>query len=88
MLAKMESSTIPASSCPEQAFEKMEEAGVPKASQPSEAAEPSAEQKAESKEQQLPKLSPQEFRIYNSMAEHMDMFVSSAPSTSFFRDQN
>lgn len=68
------SATTAASSCPEQAFEKMEEAGVPKASQPSEAAEPSAEQKAESKVQQLPKLSAQEFRIYNSMAEHMDMF--------------
>ena len=45
-------------------FEKME-AEIPKASEPSKAAAPKQE------EQDLPKLSPQEFRIYNRMAEHM-----------------
>lgn len=49
-------------------FEKMEEQ-IPKASEPTSAAAPKQE------EQDLPKLSPQEFRIYNRMAEHMDMFV-------------
>lgn len=51
-------------------FEKMEEAGVPKAAEPSSAAMSTKEE-----EQKLPKLSPQEFKAYNSMAEHMDMFV-------------
>ena len=49
-------------------FEQMEEQ-IPKASEPTSAAAPKQE------EQDLPKLSPQEFRIYNRMAEHMDMFV-------------
>lgn len=54
---------------PEKPFEKMAEE-MPKASAPTEAAAPNKE------EQDLPKLSPQEFRIYNRLAEHMDMFVS------------
>lgn len=53
-----------------QPFEKMSEAGIPKTAEPSEAAAPKKEA------QGLPKLSLQEFRIYNRMAEHMDMFVS------------
>lgn len=52
----------------EKPFEKMEEQ-IPKASEPTSAAAPKQE------EQDLPKLSPQEFRVYNRMAEHMDMFV-------------
>lgn len=50
-------------------FEKMEKE-IPKADAPTDAAAPKKEQ------QDLPKLSPQEFRVYNRMAEHMDMFVS------------
>lgn len=57
----------------EEPFEKMEEAGVPKAAEPSTAAMPTKE----AQEKVLPKLSPQEFKAYNSMAEHMDMFVRS-----------
>jgi len=53
----------------EQPFEKMEQEGVPKCDQPSDAAA------AKQEEQQVPKLSAQEFRVYNRMAEHMDMFV-------------
>lgn len=49
-------------------FDKMSEE-IPKASNPTEAAAPSQEQ------QELPKLTGQEFRMYNRMAEHMDMFV-------------
>lgn len=49
-------------------FEKMAEE-MPKADQPTKAAAPKQE------EQDLPKLTEQEFRIYNRMAEHMDMFV-------------
>jgi len=56
----------------EQPFEKMAEEGVPKADGPTEVAAPKKE------EQDVPKLSPQEFRIYNRMAEHMDMFVGLA----------
>ncbi|KAL2354462.1 hypothetical protein BJ546DRAFT_977373 [Cryomyces antarcticus] len=41
---------------------------VPTAAEPTKAAAPSQEQQA------LPKLTPMEFRIYNPMAEHMDMF--------------
>ncbi|KAK4544437.1 hypothetical protein LTR36_004328 [Oleoguttula mirabilis] len=52
----------------EQPFEKMAEEGLPKSDKPTEVAAPKAE------EQCLPKLSPQEFRTYNRMAEHMDMF--------------
>ena len=52
----------------EKPFEKMEQQ-IPKASEPTSAAAPKQE------EQDLPKLSPQEFRVYNRMAEHMDMFV-------------
>jgi hypothetical protein len=52
----------------EKPFEQMEEQ-IPKVSEPTSAAAPKQE------EQDLPKLSPQEFRVYNRMAEHMDMFV-------------
>ncbi|KAK4574643.1 hypothetical protein LTR86_001484 [Recurvomyces mirabilis] len=51
----------------EQPFDEMAK-GVPKADAPTEAAAPKQE------EQALPKLSPQEFRMYNRMSEHMDMF--------------
>lgn len=47
----------------------MAEEGVPKTEKSTEAAAPKKE------EQEVPKMSPQEFRIYNRMAEHMDMFV-------------
>ena len=53
----------------EQPFEKMAEEGVPKCDKPSEVSAPKKE------DQDLPKMSPQEFRVYNRMAEHMDMFV-------------
>ncbi|KAK0942009.1 hypothetical protein LTR29_006427 [Friedmanniomyces endolithicus] len=52
----------------EQPFEKMAEEGVPKCDKPSEVSAPKKE------DQDLPKMSPQEFRVYNRMAEHMDMF--------------
>lgn len=53
----------------EQGFKKMEEEGVPKVGMPTEAAQTKKE------EQDLSKLTPAEFRVYNRMAEHMDMFV-------------
>ena len=53
----------------EQPFEKMAEEGVSKCDKPTEVAAPKQE------EQALPKLSAKDFRVYNSMAEHMDMFV-------------
>ena len=53
----------------EQPFEKMAQEGVPKCDKPTVVSAPKKE------EQDLPKLSAQEFRIYNRMAEHMDMFV-------------
>ncbi|KAK3716216.1 hypothetical protein LTR37_006661 [Vermiconidia calcicola] len=53
----------------EQPFEKMAEKGVPKVPGPTEASVPKKEE-----EQALPKLSPQEFRQYNRMAEHMNYF--------------
>ena len=64
-----------ANTCPklnimEQPFEKMAEDGVPKCDEPTKVAGPKRE------EQDLPKLTAQEFRVYNQMAEHMDMFVS------------
>jgi len=52
------------------AFAEMEAAGVPKKGQPTAAAAPEQEQQKE-----LPRLSAAEFRVYNRMAEHMDMFV-------------
>lgn len=52
------------------AFREMEAAGVPKQGQPTAAAAPQQEQQKE-----LPKLSTAEFRVYNRMAEHMDLFV-------------
>ncbi|TKA36985.1 hypothetical protein B0A54_11349 [Friedmanniomyces endolithicus] len=52
----------------EQPFEKMAEEGVPKCEKPTEVSAPKKE------DQDLPKMSPQEFRVYNRMAEHMDMF--------------
>lgn len=57
----------------EQPFEKMADEGVPHCDKPTEAAAPKKE------EQELPKMSTAEFRVYNRMAEHMDMFVR--PST-------
>lgn len=54
----------------EQPFEQMAQEGVPKSDKPTEVAAPNKE------EQALPKMSPQEFRVFNRMAEHMDMFVS------------
>lgn len=51
-------------------FEKMAEEGIPKNAEPTNVAAPKMEQ------QDLPKLSAQDFRVYNRMAEHMDMFVS------------
>ncbi|KAF2217319.1 hypothetical protein CERZMDRAFT_109068 [Cercospora zeae-maydis SCOH1-5] len=36
---------------------------------------------AESEEKQLPKLSAQEYRVYNSMAEHMELFHNSFRQT-------
>lgn len=53
------------------ACREMEANGLPKTGQPTEAAAPKQEQQKE-----LPKLSAAEFRVYNRMAEHMDMFVS------------
>lgn len=57
------------------AFEKMEEEGVSKASAPTKVA-------TEEKDKVWPKLSPQEFKVYNQMAEHMDMFVRILPRNS------
>jgi len=61
----------------EELFQKMEREGVPRCEEPSEAVTGKGE-----KERALPELSAQEFRIYNRMAEHMDMFVRFAPSPS------
>lgn len=52
------------------ACREMEAAGVHKKGEPTGAAAPEQEQQKE-----LPKLSAAEFRVYNRMAEHMDMFV-------------
>ncbi|KAI7249877.1 hypothetical protein KC343_g13412 [Hortaea werneckii] len=52
----------------ENPFREMAREGVPRTDEPTHVAAPKKE------EQDLPKLSPQEFRIYNRMAEHMDMF--------------
>jgi hypothetical protein len=54
----------------EDACREMEAAGVNKKGEPTAAAAPEQEQQKE-----LPKLSAAEFRVYNRMAEHMDMFV-------------
>jgi hypothetical protein len=54
----------------EQPFQKMEEEGVLQCSGPKE-----AEMKKDEEEKALPKLRKQEFRQYNSMAEHMNYFV-------------
>lgn len=51
-------------------FEKMAEEEVPKTAEPTNVAAPKMQQ------QDLPKLSMQDFRVYNRMSEHMDMFVS------------
>jgi hypothetical protein len=56
----------------EDAFREMEANGVPKQGQPTAAAAPAQEQQKE-----LPKMSAAEFRVYNRMAEHMDLFVRS-----------
>lgn len=60
------------------AFEKMEQEGVPKCPEPTRVAT-----EAKIEEPELPKLSPQEFRQWNHMSEHMDMFVST-PSPILF----
>lgn len=52
----------------EEPFEKMAQEGEPKCDVPTAAAAP------EKEEQVLPKLSAKDFRVYNRMAEHMDMF--------------
>jgi hypothetical protein len=54
----------------EDACREMEATGVPQKGEPTAAAAPAQEQQKE-----LPKLSAAEFRVYNRMAEHMDMFV-------------
>lgn len=54
----------------EDACREMEAAGVLKKGEPTAAAAPEQEQQKD-----LPKLSAAEFRVYNRMAEHMDMFV-------------
>jgi hypothetical protein len=54
----------------EDAFREMEANGMPKQGQPTAAAAPAQEQQKE-----LPKMSAAEFRVYNRMAEHMDLFV-------------
>lgn len=59
----------------ENPFREMAREGVPRTDEPTDVAAPKKE------EQDLPKLSPQEFRIYNRMAEHMDMFVSLVAKT-------
>ncbi|KAF7186454.1 hypothetical protein HII31_12156 [Pseudocercospora fuligena] len=51
---------------PKDAFQEMEQEGIPKAERPT--------QVATAEEESLPQLSPQDFKIYNHMAEHMDMF--------------
>ena len=59
-----------ASTCSmEKPFEQMAKQGVPSCNEPTPAAAPAKEAQA------VPKLSAQEFRVYNRMAEHMDMFV-------------
>jgi hypothetical protein len=64
------------------AFREMEANGLHKQGEPTAAAAPDQEQQVkEAKEEKkeevkaLPKLSAAEFRVYNRMAEHMDMFV-------------
>lgn len=64
------------------AFREMEANGLHKQGEPTAAAAPDQEQqekeaKEEKKEEvkALPKMSAAEFRVYNRMAEHMDMFV-------------
>ena len=54
----------------------MEAAGVLKKGEPTAAAAPEQEQQTE-----LPKLSAAEFRVYNRMAEHMDLFVRFASAS-------
>lgn len=53
----------------QQPFEKMAEEGIPKC----ESAADTSDLKPAEKE--LPPLSQKEFRVYNQMAEHMNMFV-------------
>lgn len=52
------------------ACREMEANGIPKKGQPTAAAAPEQEEQKD-----LPKLTPAQFRVYNRMAEHMDMFV-------------
>lgn len=53
-------------------FEQMAREGEPKCDEPTAAAAPKQEEQADA----LPELSAREFRVFNRMAEHMDMFVS------------
>jgi len=65
------------------AFREMEANGLHKQGEPTAAAAPDQEQqekeeregKQAGEEKVLPKLSAAEFRVYNRMAEHMDLFV-------------
>lgn len=67
------------------AFREMEANGLQKEGEPTAAAAPEKKQqekeeregKGEGEEKVLPKLSAAEFRVYNRMAEHMDLFVRS-----------
>lgn len=67
------------------AFREMEANGLHKQGEPTAAAAPDKKQQekeerdgkeGEEEEKVLPKLSAAEFRVYNRMAEHMDLFVS------------
>jgi len=65
---------------PENAFEKMAEEGLPHCTGPRQ-----EEIQKEEEEKALPKLTKEQFRQYNSMAEHMNYFVRRHPThcTSF-----
>jgi hemerythrin-like domain-containing protein len=67
-----------------QPFEKMAEESVPKCDEPTKVSAPKKEEQEAPKmsQQEVPKMSPQEFRLYNRMAERMDMFVRLPPHTS------
>lgn len=57
----------------EQPFEKMEEEGIPQCTGPQE-----QELRKEEEEKALPKLSKEEFRKYNALAEKMNYFVGTS----------
>jgi hypothetical protein len=62
---------------PEGAFKDMAEQGLPQCTGPRQ-----EEVQKEEEAKALPKLSREEFRAYNSMAEHMNYFVRLLPSIS------